>query len=874
MFISAVLLTAGLLASPAAIAQGVCGVDTVQVAALTYPSGEKGKVYGVCLSPVDSGTKQATTVSCFLVDSGNLRNPPEQAFVFKEDSQRSFTKERGDEVRAFWDLLLGVLKAPKLPSRIDSVPCEYMLARALVRACESKSASSLDGALMRPTIGFHWPSWTTKTEGGDHESVDSALLKVNSTCIIQWIQNLTRRAGIPNFGAEIRYHRNEDPFPVSLQSANKSTIGISFINPVVPPNIDEIRSAFGGLNKTGPDYGEVPKGSTDTGKQGGNTTQVPKGRDAGFVAPPPPPAVPPPSPGPSDILSRIIISYRAFVQGLIVFISIVILFVIGFFVLRYRENIKSFLGRVIRPIGKRKKDPSIESLLRVDRLLLMIPAGDPHTDFYNRMTGFAAVLNRLDDNPDEHSQVPVDLRESVNKIKKENPSYGRRIEKILRNPFFRLAYAYVSVIDKAAPQIESLNVNDKKLTTAGENIEKPVPTCEVTTQDREKNLKVIAETTQQPSGKRWKSGTELLLENIIEHTKEAKDLSETVKDKVDEVQTTLKDFSMLPDQVIKKIEERFGKLKDTLQDTFQKDVKKAVEVAELERDQYKNKIQNLANEIERREEEIGKWRDLAAELQGTWAIEPTTDPNMSALAFRSKYVFQSNRPVADLCSWARRLGQRIVGVNKLLIAHSDNRELQMVKYLADWDQIKNELEALPTDWTLKPLEKFHPTQHTEEVTNEQFWEAFRRNWSSFQRILIAAARLEAYVQPLLSVGEEALPARLLMVALQATAADLATVMLIHGASTADIRILSSVPKEVEVDRKRPESFLISLGFRVPLPLNQMHALIVERAKGTDQEVVTDIIQWGWTLNGLRQCKSITTVYQENTWLTAVEHLNG
>ena len=224
----------------------------------------------------------------------------------------------------------------------------------------------------------------------------------------------------------------------------------------------------------------------------------------------------------------------------------------------------------------------------------------------------------------------------------------------------------------------------------------------------------------------------------------------------------------------------------------------------------------------------------------------------------------------DLRDWAHRHEKRMEILSNLIKTCPENPGLVIALRLASWILVEGDLNQLPQIWNDFAEEQSSATQLTDDEYGEQFSTQFVIMFARLERVLIAVARLEAYIQPLLKESDEgALPIRALIAALRATVTDMTNVVRAYGVSIDNIHILSPVSKDAEeVDHNRCEDFL-AMGGGETLPLKEMQELVTVNPAGENEEILTDVIRWGWNLNGNPKRPSIVTTYVENIWLAGM-----
>lgn len=201
-------------------------------------------------------------------------------------------------------------------------------------------------------------------------------------------------------------------------------------------------------------------------------------------------------------------------------------------------------------------------------------------------------------------------------------------------------------------------------------------------------------------------------------------------------------------------------------------------------------------------------------------------------------------------------------LNELFKTQGENPGLDMAKQLVDWGQLIRHFRGIP--------EELIEVASLIESGENEFKLAFKGEWPEFRAVLVAAKRLNAYIQPLLgeSDGEGTLPIRAIIATLNGISFDLAKTFRPHGIEIDDVQILSSAPSDAEIDMGQAEGFLLMGGGKT-LPLKQMRNFVLAKQKETAEPIVTDVLELGWSYQGERQRKTTVTPYREGTWDTAI-----
>ncbi|MFH0857278.1 MAG: hypothetical protein V1848_00840 [Candidatus Magasanikbacteria bacterium] len=214
----------------------------------------------------------------------------------------------------------------------------------------------------------------------------------------------------------------------------------------------------------------------------------------------------------------------------------------------------------------------------------------------------------------------------------------------------------------------------------------------------------------------------------------------------------------------------------------------------------------------------------------------------------------------DIGAFASRMKEAEVYLTNLVEKVKNNPGFEMAKAMAQWDQMERDLVSY--------VGKLNYAKGVSD--EEEIMRVIEQNMEYFVRIWQASKRLEAYIQPLLNENEPgSIPIRDFISKLKGISVDFESKFRPHGIELDSVEILSPVPQGVEIDYARAEGFLIG-GGGDKLPMDEMRKMVLQRQKGTESPIVTDVRSLSYSIGGRKIRKTTVSTYDEIVWLTAMQ----
>ena len=248
-------------------------------------------------------------------------------------------------------------------------------------------------------------------------------------------------------------------------------------------------------------------------------------------------------------------------------------------------------------------------------------------------------------------------------------------------------------------------------------------------------------------------------------------------------------------------------------------------------------------------------------------MDATPEQIVQNLESESNQWPASTEKGSNFIEFISHLAFKAICVERVMVHFPDSQGAEWAKNLINWDPLEADMK-----WRI-PFNYFFYLAEQNEDSQSIFWRNFGTMWPYFERLLIAASRLDAYSPILQSTRDDNLPVRAFTAALRSLTSEFALVIRSRGGLIDTPRILTPVsatlPAGITVDLNRCEGFL-AYGAGTRLPARKMYDFLKLRCSelGADT-IVTDVLQWGWSSPEGRKRRTILVQYQEDAWLTAL-----